>query len=113
QDSAAAEHFQLHGPSVCAMALLVDDVPRALARAQALLCPQWQERIGAGERRIPALRAPDGTLVYLIGPETGGHPFWQDDFHLLPGDDGGAGLLSIDHIVQAVPEGRMDSFVLF
>ncbi len=44
QDSAAAEHFQLHGPSVCAMALRVDDAERAVARARALLCPEWQER---------------------------------------------------------------------
>ena len=48
QDSAAAEYFQLHGPSVCAMALRVDDAPRALRRAEALLCPEWQERVGTG-----------------------------------------------------------------
>lgn len=112
-DSAAAEHFHLHGPSVCAMALRIDDAARALRRADALLCPQWQERLGTGERRIPALRAPDGTLVYLIEPETGGREFWKDDFHLLPAADEPAGLTAIDHIVQAVPEGRMDNFVLF
>jgi len=117
QDSAASEHFQQHGPSVCAMALRVDGVAPALARAEALLCPAWQERTGAGERQIPAVRAPDGTLAYLIGPERGGHPFWEDDFDLLPqandGADEGAGLTSIDHVVQAVPPGRMDGFVLF
>jgi 4-hydroxyphenylpyruvate dioxygenase len=117
QDSAASEYFQLHGPSVCAMALLVDDVPRTLARAQALLCPEWAERVGAGERRIPAIRAPDGTLIYLIGPETSGHVFWEDDFDLMPppaaGVDEDAGLDGVDHIVQALPEGRMGSFVLF
>src|SRR5579859_2369034 len=43
-DSAASEHFQLHGTSVCAMALRVDDAQQALARARALLCPEWQER---------------------------------------------------------------------
>jgi 4-hydroxyphenylpyruvate dioxygenase len=66
QDSAAAEHFQLHGPSVCAMAIRVDDAARTVARAQALLCPDWQEQVGSGERRIPAVRAPDGTLIYLV-----------------------------------------------
>ncbi len=119
QDSAAAEHFQQHGASVCAMALRVDDVAGTLARAEALLCPPWQERIGAGERRIPAVRAPDGTLVYLVGPETTGPAFWEDDFDLLPGTEGAAGLAgpaglaSIDHLVQALPAGRMDGFVLF
>ncbi len=109
QDSAASEHFQLHGSSVCAMALRVDDVSRTLARAQALLCPEWQERVGAGERRIPAVRAPDGTLIYLVQPDTG---FWEDDFNLIPGDDAGA-VQGIDHIVQALPARRMDGFTLF
>jgi len=113
QDSAAAEHFQLHGPSVCAMALRVDDAARTLDRARALLCPEWQERIGTGERRIPAVRAPDGTLVYLVQPETGGRAFWEDDFYLLAGDAGDVGLAAIDHLVQALPDGRMDTFVLF
>ncbi len=50
-DSAAAEHFQLHGPSVCAVALRVDDPARVVARARALLIPDWNEAIGDGERR--------------------------------------------------------------
>ena len=114
QDSAAAEYFQLHGPSVCAMALRVDDVARTLERARLLLCPEWQEPVGPGERRIPALRAPDGTLVYLVQPEPG-RPFWEDDFHLFPAPEGtepGA-ITGFDHIVQALPEGRTGSFVLF
>ena len=44
----ASEHFQLHGPSVCAMALRVDDARAALIRARALLCSEWHERIGDG-----------------------------------------------------------------
>ncbi len=113
QDSAAAEHFQLHGPSVCAMALRVDDAARTLQRARALLCPEWHERVGEGERRIPAVRAPDGTLVYLVQPETGDRSIWEDDFALLPGRGDPAGLVDIDHVVQALPMGRMATFVLF
>ncbi len=113
QDSAAAEHFQLHGPSVCAMAIRVDDAARALERARELLCPEWQERIGAGERRIPAVRAPDGTLIYLIQPEGSSHSFWEDDFELLPDVGEPAGLDSIDHVVLALPAGRMATYVLF
>ncbi len=112
-DSAAAEHFQLHGPSVCAMAVRVDDAARTLARAQALLCPEWQEPIGAGERRIPAVRAPDGTLVYLVEPETNGRSFWHDDFDLPAELAAHADLEQVDHLVQALPAGRMATFVLF
>lgn len=113
QDSAAAEHFQLHGPSVCAVALRVDGVARALARAHTLLCPQWTERVGQGERRIPALRAPDGTLIYLVGSDASDRSIYEDDFHLLPSRASGARLTTIDHVAQALPYGRMDSFVLF
>ncbi len=59
------------------------------------------------------MRAPDGTLVYLIEPETEGHSFWQDDFDLLPASGVSASLDDIDHVVQALPAGRMASFVLF
>ena len=102
QDSAAAEHFQLHGASVCAMALRVDDAARTLDRARALLCPDWQERIGAGERHIPAVRAPDGTLIYLVQPEAGGRSFWEDDFDLLP-DSARARLTSMKSTMSCSP----------
>jgi 4-hydroxyphenylpyruvate dioxygenase len=113
QDSAAAEHFQLHGPSVCAMALRVDDVAAALARAEALLCPPWLGRVGSGERSIPAVRAPDGTLVHLVQPDASGRTIWEDDFRLSP--DGGVpgDLTGVDHVAQALPVGRMDGAVLF
>jgi 4-hydroxyphenylpyruvate dioxygenase len=116
-DSAAAEHFQLHGPSVCAMALRVDDAERAVARAKALLAPEWRERVGEGERRIPAVRAPDGTLIYLVQPDPSGRSIYEDDFDLSgsqPEAERPPPLLdAIDHVVQALPHGRMDGFVLF
>ena len=112
-DSAASEHFQLHGPSVCAMAFRVDDARRALERARALLCPEWQERVGEGERRIPALRAPDGTLIYLVQPDPSGRSIYEDDFRLFPDAPAGVALTDVDHVAQALPIGRMDNFVLF
>jgi 4-hydroxyphenylpyruvate dioxygenase len=112
-DSAAAYHFQLHGPSVCAMALRVDDAQRALARAKALLCSQWQEPVGEAERRIAAIRGLDGTLIYLVEPEPSGRTIYDDDFVLTPEAEGEPGLWSVDHIAHAVPDGRMDGFVLF
>ena len=117
-DSAASEHFQMHGPSVCAMALRVDDPQRAIDRAAALHYSTYRERIGEGERPIPAVRAPDGTLVYLVPSDASPHSFWEDDFNLLPdaGPDAGNGkdgVDRIDHVALALPQGRMDSFVLF
>jgi 4-hydroxyphenylpyruvate dioxygenase len=113
QDSAAAEHFQFHGPSVCAMAFRVDNARQAVARAEALLCPPWHEQIGPGERDIPAVRAPDGTLLYLVEPAQDGSTIYDVDFNLFPASTAGALLTSVDHIAQALPMGRMDNFVLF
>ena len=112
-DSAALEHFEMHGPSVCAVALRVDDAPRAVKRAAAMLAPVWREQIGAGERAIPAVRAPDGTLVYLVAADASGRSIWEDDFTLFidPLDD--APLAAVDHIAHALPPGRLDNYVLF
>ncbi len=112
-DSAASEHFQFHGSSVCAMALRVDDAAAAIERANGLLCPEWRERIGRGERRIPAVRAPDGTLVYLVQPDPSGRTIYDDDFILTPDPAPDALVTGIDHVAQALPMGRMDNFVLF
>ena len=110
-DSAAAEHFIQHGPSVCALAFRVDDPGRLVARAEALHYSIWSERIGAGENNIPGIRAPDGTLIYLIQEATA-RPNWENDFRLeADGPDGG--MLGIDHVAQAVPPGMVDSYVLF
>lgn len=113
-DSAAAERFEQIGPSVCAMAFRVDDPARLVARAEALRYPVWRERVGAGERRIPAVRAPDGTLIYLVeDPALGARPIWEDDFHLEPAAAEPGVLTGVDHAAQAVAPGMMDSFVLF
>ncbi|MBU8538384.1 bifunctional sugar phosphate isomerase/epimerase/4-hydroxyphenylpyruvate dioxygenase family protein [Falsiroseomonas tokyonensis] len=113
-DSAAAERFEQLGPAVCAMAIRVDDPARLVARAQALQYPVWRERTGAGERAIPAIRAPDGTLIYLVeDPALGARPIWEDDFHLSPAALEPGHFLGLDHAAQAVAPGMMDSFVLF
>lgn len=112
-DSAASEQFQLHGTSVCAMALRVDDAKRALGRARVLLSPEWQERTGSGERKIPAIRTPDGTLCYLVEDTATHRSIYEDDFFLSDTTPEPPSLLGVDHMAEALPTGRMDSFVLF
>jgi 4-hydroxyphenylpyruvate dioxygenase len=96
------------------MAFRVDDPTRVVARAEALAYPVWRERIAEGERRIPAIRAPDGTLVYLVEDlAAGARPIWEDDFHLEPEQENPNSFNGIDHAAQALEPGMMDSFTLF
>src|SRR5439155_515437 len=70
-DSFAREHYTDHGPSICAVSLRTDDSTRALNRATSLHCPRFDSRIGPHELRIPAIRAPDGSLVYFVSAAPG------------------------------------------
>ncbi|TDE85250.1 bifunctional sugar phosphate isomerase/epimerase/4-hydroxyphenylpyruvate dioxygenase family protein [Deinococcus sp. S9] len=111
-DSHAADFYDLYGPSVCAIALRVDNVARAIERADRLLCSVWQEVRGEDEYPLVALRAPNGMLFYLVSSEDAGKLYLQD-FDLRGQVGTGAGLQTIDHVAQALPPDRLGSFVLF
>jgi 4-hydroxyphenylpyruvate dioxygenase len=69
--------------------------------------------VGTGERQIPAIRAPDGTLIFLVAPDPSGRTIYDDDFHMAAVDGARADLTDVDHIAHALPHGRMDGAVLF
>jgi len=70
--SFAQAFARLHGPSVCAMALTVDDLPAALDRALLYHCQPYAGGVGPNESVIPAVCAPDGSLIYFV--EAGAAP---------------------------------------
>jgi 4-hydroxyphenylpyruvate dioxygenase len=116
EDSAARAHFELHGTSACALALSTTDTAGALARAEALHCPRVAGRLGLHELTIPAVRTPDGSLLYFCeAPVQGRHPF-EADFVM---DDTARSLVGVgegarfDHLVQVVPGGQVEPWVLF
>lgn len=114
EDSAARAHFEMHGTSACAMAIATADTAAAFARAEALLCPRVAGRLGHGELSIPAVRAPDGSLLYFCAaPVNGQHPFESDFVMDAAALAGVAGSTTIDHVVQAVPAGQVEPWVLF
>jgi 4-hydroxyphenylpyruvate dioxygenase len=115
-DSFARAHFVEHGPSICAMSVTTDDSVRALNRATALNCPRFDSRIGPHELKIPAIRAPDGSLVYFVSAALGSAGLYEIDFDLSarPSPKGGdAGLTSIDHIAIGLPVEALDTWILF
>ncbi len=100
----------LHGPSVCALALRVDSVEKALERARALECKIYVGRIGPAEATLPAVAGVEGSLIYFVEGEK---PEWRGDFE--PADFGSArGLLSeVDHFSNVVRQGEFLSWALF
>jgi 4-hydroxyphenylpyruvate dioxygenase len=109
RDSFAHSYFLLHGPALCAVGLSADDARSGQTRAELFGCGRYEERVGSAEEKpMPAIRAPDGGLVYLVDQN-----FDFSDFE--PGDTAGpdAGLKRVDHIAQAVPADQFDSWLLY
>ncbi len=108
-DSFAHSYYLVHGPSVCAVCLRVDDETRILSRADAYLCTRFDGRVGPNEQSIPAIRSLDGSLLYFVVDDFD----FSTDFEIQSDPGPGGCLRVVDHIAQAVPEGQFDSWILF
>ena len=100
----------LHGPSVCALALRVDSVDKALERASALECQSYVGKIGPGEATVPAVAGVEGSLIYFV---SSGEHAWRDDFVSLATLGRGGCLLKFDHLSNVVRRGELLSWSLF
>lgn len=106
-----ADHFyQRHGVSLCAMALRVEQSASLVARARALGYATWQGDAGPNETPIPAICAPDGSLIYLIDA---GEAIYERDFHLRDGVTVREDYLGIDHLALGMEADSRDNWVMF
>lgn len=110
--------FEAHGPSLCATALRVRDAASALERAQGYKGQPYRGLVGPNEREIPAVRAPDGSLIYLVEEHlveerASGQTIYDVDFRLDPEAKPSGRLQRIDHMAMALPADGLDSWVLF
>jgi 4-hydroxyphenylpyruvate dioxygenase len=114
-NSQARKHFDVHGPSVCAIGLRSDDPWRAFNRATALHCAPFESRLGPNEARVPGVYAPDGSIVYFVGSDLGADGLFKIDFDLSSdkGEASSAGLSAIDHVAFGLPPDQLDTWVLF
>lgn len=108
----AHSYFLLHGATVCAIGLAVDDPLGAVARAETFMAHRGQGRVNPSESVVPSIRALDAGLIYFVEPGPGLATAFLTDFELKP-QKGSAGLLDVDHIAHALPPGDLDSWVLF
>jgi 4-hydroxyphenylpyruvate dioxygenase len=108
--SFAHSFFEAHGPSLCATAVRVKDSASALARAVAYKGQPYRGLVGPNELELAAVRAPDGSLIYLVDEQA---DVYGTDFNLLADAPARGGLRRIDHMAMALPADSLDSWVLF
>jgi len=116
KDSFAHSYFLMHGPSICAIGLSADDEIQALSRAEAFGAKRYDGRVGPNEMHIPAIRSPDAGLLYFVADKGEFAHSLDTDFIMSADVDHrppDAGLSRVDHIAQALPEGQLDSWILF
>lgn len=118
-DSYASRRHARHGVSLCAVALRVGDAAAALERARQFRYSAHHGRLGPGERAIPAVCAPDGSLVCFVDAPPNAADIYDSDFAPAPAPSPsttaptGIGLTAIDYHALAVAGGELDHWLLF
>lgn len=113
--SFARAYADMHGASVCAMGVRVEDVQAAMQRAQALQISSFSQPVGPGELQIPAARGVGESLLYFIRDGEEQH-VWKNDFLAVSDVDAGArgvGLTRIDYVTQTMEYEAMLSWLLY
>jgi 4-hydroxyphenylpyruvate dioxygenase len=104
---------RVHGPSVCAFAIRVQDAQAALSRARGLGAKPYYTPVGPDELEIPAIRGIGGSLIYFVD-RYGEQSIYDVDFTALsnarPPE---AALARVDHLTHNVHRGRMDEWADF
>lgn len=112
-ESFARAYDSVHGASVCALGVSVDNVDAAMQRAQSLQIGSFTQPVGPGEMQIPSVRGVGGSLVYFMqaGNE---RTVWEHEFVALPvKEPRDAGLLRVDYVAQTMQYEEMLSWLLY
>lgn len=133
-DSFAQRFARLHGPSICAIALRVQDAAQAYRRALELGAWGFDSDSGPMELNIPAIKGVGDSLIYFVDrwrgkqDSRGGYragcigdiSIYDVDFEPIASAAGdgdarpvGAGLLHVDHLTHNVHRGRMKEWADF
>jgi 4-hydroxyphenylpyruvate dioxygenase len=105
----------VHGASVCALGLRVDDVPAALLRAERLKIPRFAQAVGRDELQIPSVKGVGGSLIYFIEEGTQ-ERVWHHEFTqpvTAERTPRSLGLEQTDHIAQTMQYEEFLSWLLY
>ena len=109
-DTFANAYWLQHGISVCAIGLRVADPEGLFNRAEVLGCQRFEERVGPDEAPMPGIRAPDGSLIYIVAPDFDPAADFVRERSAEPAS---GAITRVDHVGQALPGDRFDSWLLF
>jgi 4-hydroxyphenylpyruvate dioxygenase len=124
KDSFAQRFARQHGPSVCAIAIRVQDAAYAYKRAIELGAWGFDNQNGPMELNVPAIKGVGDSLLYLVDRwrgkgekgAIGDISIYDVDFVPIPGADPnpvGNGLTYIDHLTHNVYRGHMKEIAQF
>jgi 4-hydroxyphenylpyruvate dioxygenase len=105
-----------HGPSVCAIAIRVDDAPKAMRRAQELGAKALVNEPGPMELSLPGIEAIGGSRIFFVDRYDQPASIYDIDFKPIAGvgqNPEGVGLIEVDHLTNNVFRGRMDFWAQF
>jgi 4-hydroxyphenylpyruvate dioxygenase len=113
-DSFARAYVSMHGASVCAVGLRVEQAARVMARAQSLQMASFSQPLGPGELSIPSILGPGGSLIYFIESQEEG-AVWHQEFIEAerPVVGYSAGLSAVDHLALTLPYEETPSWLLY
>jgi 4-hydroxyphenylpyruvate dioxygenase len=105
----------VHGASVCAIGLRVENVPAALERAEHLAIPRFTQAVGSEEMQIPSVKGVGGSLLYFMEDGTEGAVWGHEFTHTLATDDRPRSLelRHVDHIAQTMQYEEFLSWLLY
>jgi 4-hydroxyphenylpyruvate dioxygenase len=111
----AHSSYLMHGTAVCDLGLKVEDAAATVERARALGADLFEQPVGPGELKIPAIRGVGGGVMHFIDDRSELGRVWEIEFQ--PAEDAQApaeaGLISVDHIAQTMRYEEMLTWLLF
>ena len=113
-ESFAHSFHERHGTSVCAVAFATERLAALRERTRRYLCAPFESRVAPGELDIPAIRAPDRSLIYFVERGASTPRFFEVDFSPVSDPEHtGFGLRRIDHVARSVAPPEFLSTLLF
>lgn len=119
RDGFAHASHVVHGMNVCDIGLKVENAAATVERGKALDAEPFEQPVGPGELKIPAIRGLGGGLIHFIDEQSDLAKVWDIEFRPVADKDAekttsaDVGLVRIDHVAQTMNYEEMLTSLLF